>query len=80
MLANSNEKIVQRGLTHVGVSAHQMIFCTRKTKKEKKGISFRSFKQSSVNQYEMGVGKVIFRNYKKHYNVIKAYNKFLKIN
>ena len=50
-----------------GLSDHQKIFCTRKTKKEKVGIhkhiSFRSFKNYSVDEYEKALGQVIFPNY-----------------
>ena len=57
-----------------------MIFCTRKTKKEKAGvhkqISFRSFKKYSVDEYEKALGQVIFLNYEKYCNVNKAYNNF----
>ena len=49
MLINTNEKIAQCKLINVGLSDHQMIFCIRKTKKEKVGIHkqspFRSFKK-----------------------------------
>ena len=38
ILTNSNEKIAQCGLINVGLSDYQMIFCTRKTKKEKVGV------------------------------------------
>ena len=43
-----------------------------------KGNSFRSFKQYSINKYEKAVCKVIFPNYKKRNNVVKAYNNFLE--
>ena len=33
ILKNNNEKIAQCGLISVGLSDHQMIFCTRKMKK-----------------------------------------------
>ena len=41
---------------NIGLSDHQMIFCTRKRKKEKVDghikISFRSFKNYSADEYE----------------------------
>ena len=41
-----------------------MIFCTRKIKKEKVGghkqITFRSFKNYSVDEYEKALGKVTY--------------------
>ena len=58
-----------------------MIFCTRKTKKEKVGghkqISYRSFKNYSVDEYEKALGKVTFPNHEK-YNINKAYNDFFQ--
>ena len=32
ILTNTNEKIAQCGLINTGLSDHQMIFCTRKSK------------------------------------------------
>ena len=37
ILTSTNEKISQCGLINIGLSDHQMIFCTRKIKKEKVG-------------------------------------------
>ena len=37
ILANKNEKITQSGLINIGLSDHQMSFCTRNIKKEKTG-------------------------------------------
>ena len=52
----------------------------REIKKEKVGghkqISFRSFKNYSVDEYEKALGKVTLPNYEK-YNIKKAYNDFL---
>ena len=66
-------------LDHPG---HQMIFGTRKTKKEKVGVHsqifFRSFKKYSVDEYEKGLGKVIFPNYEKYSNVNKAYRNLFR--
>ena len=39
ILKNTNEKIAQCGLINVGLSDHQMIFCTRKTKKRESRYS-----------------------------------------
>ena len=37
ILANQNEKITQSGHINIGLSDHQMGFCTRNIKKEKTG-------------------------------------------
>ena len=61
---------------------HQMIFCTRKNRNykvgERKQISFRSFKNYSVDKYEKALGKVTFPNYEKLHNINKAYNDFFR--
>ena len=61
---------------------HQMIFCTRKNRNYKVGehkqISFRSFKNYSVDKYEKALGKVTFPNYEKLHNINKAYNDFFR--
>ena len=48
ILTNTNEEVTQCGLVNIGLSDHQMIFCTRNIEKEKEGghkqIPFRSFK------------------------------------
>ena len=48
IFTNTNEKNTQYGLINIKLSDHQMIFCTRKIRKEKVGghkqISFRPFK------------------------------------
>ena len=66
ILPNTNEKIAQCGLINVGLSDHQIIFCTRKTKKDKVGvhkqISFRLFKKYSVDEHGKTLGQVIFPN------------------
>ena len=83
LLTNANEKITQRGKIDIGSSDHQMIFCTRKIKKDKvsrhKQISFRSFKDNSVDKYEKALGKVTFPDYEKFHNINKAYNDFFII-
>ena len=82
ILTNMNEKITQCGIINIGLSDHQMILCTRKIKKDKVGahkqISFRSFKNYSVDKYEKALGKVTFPNYEKLHNINKAYNDFFR--
>ena len=59
-----------------------MIFCTRKIKREKVGdrkeISFRSFKNYSVDEYEKALGKVTFPNYEKYHSINKTYDIFFQ--
>ena len=73
MLTNMNKKITQCGIINIGLSDHQMIFCTRKNKKDKVGghkhISSRSFKNYSVDECEKTLGKVTFPNYEKYHYI-----------
>ena len=82
ILTNTNKKITQWGLINIGLSDHQMIFCTRKIKREKVGdrkeISFRSFKNYSVDEYEKALGKVTFPNYEKYHSINKTYDIFFR--
>ena len=69
ILTNTNKKLTQYGLFNIGLSDYQIIFCTRKNKKEKVGahkqISFRSFKTYSVDECKKSPGKVTFPNCEK---------------
>ena len=62
--------MTQCGLIDIGLSDHQMIFCTAKIKKENVGghtqISCRSFKNYSVDKHENAPAKVTFPNYEKY--------------
>ena len=82
ILTNTNEKITQSGLIKIGLSDHQMIFYARIIKKEKVGdqkqISFRSFKNYLVDEYEKALRKVTFPNYEKYHNINKAYSNFFQ--
>ena len=55
ILVNSNEKISQYGVIDIGISDHQMIYCTRKlvrnTSGEEKYIESRSLKNYSIDVY-----------------------------
>ena len=57
-----------KGIIDMGISDHQLIFCTRKTLKTKTGshkqISFCSLNNYSVVAYEEALKKVKFPNYK----------------
>ena len=56
ILTNIFEKMAQCGTNNIGLSDHQMILCTRKTRKEKIGdhkhISFRSYRKYLVDEYK----------------------------
>ena len=45
-----NEKITECGLINIGLSDHQMIFCTRKIKKQK---------QVATNKFHLDIFKTV---------------------
>ena len=80
ILRSMNNKVTQCGLINIGLSDHQMIFWKRKIKKENVGdhrqISFGSFKNYSVDEYEKALDKVTFTNYEKYHHINEAYHDF----
>ena len=82
LLTKRNEEIEQCGLINTGLSDHQMISCTTKIKRQKVGghkqISFRSFKNYSVYEYEKALDKATLPNYEKYQNINKAYDNFFQ--
>ena len=57
-----------------------MIFCPRKTKKEKVGdhkqTLYRLLTKYLPDEFEKALGKVMFQNYDRHRNVNKEYHDF----
>ena len=55
VLTNVEEKISQSGVLDIGISDHQLIFCTRKINRIKSGttkyINFRSMKKYTKNLF-----------------------------
>ena len=65
ILRNTFEKLVQFKIINIRLSDHQLVFCTRQTKKEKVGehkqILFSSFKKYLAGEFEKALGKVMFQ-------------------
>lgn len=80
-LTNCVGKVSQSGVLNVGLSDHQMIFCTRKVKKVKfnthKHIKFRSFKNNTKEQYQGLLRDTNFPNYNEFTDIDLAYSDFL---
>ena len=72
ILASFPDRVIQRGILNVRLSDHQLIFCTRKITRIKRGgykrITFRSFKNYTIDGYE----------YKKFDNMNDAYSNFIQ--
>ena len=82
ILTNSLEKISQKGTIDVGLSYHQLIYCTRKVLRTKLSmhnqIQVRSLKKYSVEAYTNALRKINFPNYDTFSNVNVAYTDLLK--
>ena len=80
VLASSLDRVSQSGVTDVGISDHQLIYCTRKIAIVKKychkQITFRSLKNYLCEIYEEALITLNFPNYKTFDVIDKAYENF----
>ena len=69
-------------MLNVGLSDHQLIYCTRKITRIKRGvhkqIKFCSFKNYTIGGYEKALVEINFPEYKKFDNVNDAYSTSFK--
>ena len=85
ILASFPSRVSQKGVIDVGISDHQLIFCTRKISHLKTGgvhkyLNFRSFKNYTVDSYKEALKQLDFPNYESFDDVNGAYSKdFQKI-
>lgn len=82
ILISSPEQVSQHGVIDLGLSDHQLIYCTCKILKEKiynhKEITFRSLKKKySTDAYEEALRKVNFPNHEHFSDADKAYLDFI---
>ena len=82
VLASFPERVTQSGVIDIGLSDHQLIYCTRKISRIKRGshkqIKFRSFKHYTVDLFEQELSKLNFPNYRNFNDINKAYNDFIQ--
>ena len=82
ILASFPDRVTQRGILNVGLSDHQLIYCTRKTIRIKRGghkqIKFRSFKNYIIDRYEKALVEINFPEYENFENVNDAYANFIQ--
>ena len=82
ILASYPDRVSQKEIIGIGISDHQLIFCTRKTLKTKTGshkqISFHSLKNFSVVAYKEALKKVKYPNYENFININEAYSNFIQ--
>ena len=81
ILTNANEKISQSGVLDIGISDHQLIFCTRKLAKTKTGktkyIYSRTMKKYTEELFKENLTNINFPNYKNFSDANSAYSDFL---
>ena len=82
ILASYPERVTQCGVIDISLSDHQLIYCTRKISRIKRGshkqIQFRSFKHYAVDLFEQELSKLNFPNYQNYNEINEAYNDFIQ--
>ena len=82
VLASFPDRVSISGVIDVGISDHQLIYCTRKTARIKsychKQITFRSLKNYSPEVYEEVLRKLSFPSYEIFNDIDKAYENFFQ--
>ena len=82
ILASYPERVTQCGVIDISLSDHQLIYCTRKISRIKRGshkqIQFRSFKHYTVDLFEQELSKLNFPNYQNYKENNEAYNDFIQ--
>ena len=80
ILASFPNRVSQQGVIDVGLSDHQIICCSRKISRIKRGthkqIRYRSLKNYSADIYEEALSRVDFPNYHNFENINDSYSNF----
>ena len=82
ILTNACDKISDSGVIDIGISDHQMIYCTRKVVRIKSGtnkyVNFRSLKNYSPTLFEDALSALDFPNYENYDDIEIAYSDFVQ--
>ena len=83
IIASLPDRISQEGVINVGLSDHQLIYCTRKISRVKTGgmhkkNKFRSLKNYAIDAYKNALKKINFPNYEYFEDVNRAYSDFFQ--
>ena len=82
ILTNSKERISQSGIIDIGISDHQMIYCTRKIPRPKTGlktfIKIGYLKNYSGEVLLKNLSNCDFPDYNQFEDVNKAYSDFIE--
>ena len=80
ILTNSADRISQFGIVNVGLSDHQLIYCTRKITRTRlnthKYVKMRSFKYYSEDLYVKKLKEIDFPDYSNFKDINEAYSDF----
>ena len=83
ILTNSYRRISQHGVFDLGLSDHQLIYCTRKATRIKihkhTFIKIRTFKNYTKQLFLDKLGKIKFPNYMEYGNINAAYSHFVEV-
>ena len=81
VLTNSHDRVSQSGVIDIGLSDHQLIYCTRKIVRPKvhehNYITIRSMKNYSQDIFLNALREVNFPNYSQFDNINEAYDDFI---
>ena len=82
ILTNSSDRVSQSGVIDLGLSDHQLIYCTRKIIKNKpnkhKFIKIRSLKHYTIEKFLKELKDIIFPDYSDYNDINEAYSDFIK--
>ena len=83
IISNSTQKVSQHGVVNLGLSDHQMIYCTRKSTRAKnydhKYIKIRSMKNYSRELFLNKLKLLKFPSYSEFVDINAAYSHFLQL-
>ena len=81
ILTNSSDRVSQSGVIDLGLSDHQLIYCTRKTIKNKpnkhKYIKIRSLKHYTKENFLKELRDIVFPDYSLYADINEAYADFI---
>ena len=82
ILASYPERVTRQSIIDVGLSDHQLIFCTRKLSRIKRGthrhIKSCSFKHYSADLFKETLASIGFPNYRNFNDATEAYDDFIQ--
>ena len=82
VLASFPKRVTQSGVIDIGLSDHQLIHCTKKISRIKRGshkqIKFRSFKHYTADLFEQELSRLNFPNYRNFNDINEAHNDFIQ--